>query len=126
MSWFLLCLREKKTLRKYSNYKLKTKKKNREIQQQVEGEENTPEMVMHLGLLPPEALDLSGGNILAKWKKFKQKYADYEIVTRISSKDSVTRVATLLTVIGNDAIDVFNTLTWDEDGNDKKIEKRYC
>ena len=46
-----------------------------------------------------------------------------EIATGISSKDSATRVATLLTVIGNDAIDVFNTLTWDEEGDDKKIEK---
>ena len=80
-------------------------------------------MAMHLGLPPPEALDLSGGNISANWKKFKQKYANYEIATGISSKDSATRVATLLTVIGNDAIDVFNTLTWDEEGDDKKIEK---
>jgi len=37
-------------------------------------------------------------------------------------KDSETRVATLLTVIGNDAIDVFNTLTWDEEDDEKKIE----
>ena len=80
-------------------------------------------MVMHLGLPPPEALDLSGGNISANWKKFKQKYANYEIATGISSKDSAARVATLLTVIGNDAIDVFNTLTWHDEGDDKKIEK---
>ena len=66
---------------------------------------------------------MSGGNISANWKKFKQKYTNYEIATGISSKDSATRVATLLTVIGNDAIDVFNTLTWDEEGDDKKIEK---
>ena len=85
-----------------------------EIQQlQVEDEQNTPEMAMHLGLPPPEALDLSGGNISANWKKFKQKYANYEITTGISSKDSAIRVATLLTVIGNDAIDVFNTVIWD-------------
>lgn len=78
-------------------------------------------MAMHLRL--PEPLNLSGGNISANWKKFKQKYVNYEIATGISSKDSATRVATLLTVIGNDAIDVFNTLTWDEEGDDKKIEK---
>ena len=94
-----------------------------EIQQPVEDGENTPEMAMHFGLPPPEALHLSGGNISSNWKKFKQKYTNYEIATGISSKDSSTRVATLLTVIGNDAIDVFNTLTWDEEGDDKKIEK---
>ena len=79
----------------------------------VEDEENTPEMAMQLGLPPPEHLNLSGGNISANWKKFKQKYTNYEIATR---------VATLLTVIGNNAIDVFTTLTWDA-GDDKKIEQ---
>lgn len=44
-------------------------------------------------------------------------------MTGVSSKDSATRLGTLLTVIGNDAIGVFNTLTWDEQGDDKKIEK---
>ncbi|XP_068674761.1 uncharacterized protein [Montipora foliosa] len=33
------------------------------------------------------------------------------------------RAATLLKVIGNDAIDVFNTITWDAEGDDTKIEK---
>ena len=47
-----------------------------EIQQPVEDVENTPEMAMHLGLPPPEALDLSGGNISANWKKFKQKHTN--------------------------------------------------
>ena len=95
-----------------------------EIQQlPVEDEENTPEMDVQLGLSPPEPLNLSGGNIAPNWKKFKQKYTNYEIATGISSKDSSTRVATLLTVVGNDAIDVFNTLTWDKEGDDKEIEK---
>ena len=105
-------------------YCARGKRNTKEIQQlPVEDEENTPEMAMQLGLPPLEPLNLSGGNISANWKKFKQKYTNYDIATRISSKDSVTRVATLLTVIGNDAIDVFNTLTWNEEGDDKKIEK---
>ena len=94
-----------------------------DIQQPVENEENTTEMAMHLSLPLPEPLDLSGGNISANWKKFKQKYVNYDIVTGISSKDSATRVATLLTVISNDAICIFNTLTWNDEGDDKKIEK---
>ena len=44
----------------------------KEIQQPVEDEENSPEMAMHLGLPPPEALDLSGGNISANWKRLIQ------------------------------------------------------
>ena len=95
-----------------------------EIQQSpVEDEGSTPEMAMQLGLPPPEPLDLSGGNVSENWRKFKQKYTNYEIATGISSKPSATRVATLLTVISNDAIDVFNTITWDEEGDDKEIEQ---
>ena len=44
---------------------VKDEENTEEIQQPVEDEENTPEMAMHLGLPPPEALDLSGGNISA-------------------------------------------------------------
>lgn len=104
-----------------------------ETQQPVEIKEHTIEMAMHLSFPPPEPLKLSGGNISAKFKqKFKQKYVNYEIATRISLKDGATRVATLLTVISNDAIDVFNNLTWDEEDDDKKIDKalskfeQYC
>lgn len=64
-------------------------------------------MAFHLGLLSPEPLDLRGGNVSENWKKFKTKYTNYEITTGITTKESTTRVATLLTVIGNDAIDVF-------------------
>ena len=81
---------------------------------------------MQFGLPPPEPLDqhdLSSLNISENWKKFKQKYTNYEIATGINKKESATRVATLLTVIGNEAIDVFNTLTWDADGDDTKIDK---
>ena len=77
---------------------------------------------MHLGLPPPEPL--------RKWRKHIGQLEEvqseiYKLrnCAWISSKDSATSVATLLTVIGNDAINFFNTLTWDEEGNDKKIEK---
>ena len=60
---------------------------------------------------------------LRKLEKFKQKKTNYEIATGINTRESATRVAKLLMVIGNDAIDVFNTLTWDTEGDDKKIDK---
>lgn len=66
---------------------------------------------------------MSSGNVSANWKKFRQKYTNYEIATGVSEKESSTRVATLLTVIGNDAMDVYNTLLWDAEGDDKKINK---
>ena len=79
-------------------------------------------MAMHFGLPPPEPLDLSGSNISENWTEFKQKFTNSEISTGINKKESATRVATLLIVIGNDAIDVFNTITWDAEGDDTKID----
>lgn len=40
-------------------------------------------------------------------------------------KESATRVATLLTVIGNNATDIFNTLTWDAEVMTKRLTKYY-
>jgi len=41
----------------------------------------------------------------------------------VAKKDEPTRVATLLAVIGEEAVDVYNTFTWDEEGDELKIEK---
>ncbi|XP_068681210.1 uncharacterized protein [Montipora foliosa] len=84
---------------------------------------NSQEMARQFGLPAPEPLDLSGGNTSENWKKFKQKFTNYEIATGINEKESAIRVATLLTVIGNDAYDVFNMITWDAEGDDKRIDK---
>ena len=74
-------------------------------------------------LPPPEPLQLLQGNTLQKWRKFKQKWSNYEIETGAAKKDEPTRIAILLTIIGEYAVDVYNTLTWDEEGDELKIEK---
>ena len=56
-------------------------------------------------------MQLHQGNTDQKWKKFKQKWNNYEIATGVAKKDKPTRVATLLTVIGEEAVDVYNTVT---------------
>ena len=78
-------------------------------------------MAFHFGL--PSRNHSICGNVSENLKKFKQKFTYHEIATGINTKESATRVATLLTVIGNDAVDVFNTLPWDTEGDDKKIDK---
>ena len=78
-------------------------------------------MAFHFGL--PSRNHSNCGNVSENLKKFKQKFTNHEIATGINTKESATRVATLLTVIGNDAVDVFNTLPGDEEGDDKKIDK---
>ena len=74
-------------------------------------------------LPPPEPLQIQQGNTAQKWKKFGEKWNKYEIATGVAKKDEPTSVATLLTVIGEEAVDVYNTFTWDEEGNELKIEK---
>ena len=46
-----------------------------------------------------------------------------ETSQKTGERSSTTRGDTLLTGIGNDTIYIFNTLTWDAEGDDKKIDK---
>ena len=57
---------------------------------------------------PPEPLQLSIGNSLRNWTRFKQKWSNYELATGVADKneDDAIRVATFLTVIGDEALDV--------------------
>ena len=77
-----------------------------------------------------DAVRSSTRSFRLKWRKHigqleevQTEICKFETAAGISWKDSATRVATLLTAIGNDAIDVFNTLTWGEEGDEKKNPK---
>ena len=80
-------------------------------------------VVASFGLPLQEPLQLQLGNTAQKWKKFKQIWNNYEIATGVAKKDKPTLVVTLLTVIGEEDVDVYNTFTWDEEGDELKIEK---
>ena len=80
-------------------------------------------MATSLGLPPPEPLKILEGNTSIKWKKFKQKWTNYEIATGVEEKENPTRVVTFLTVIGEEAVDVYNTFTWATAGDNLKIDK---
>jgi hypothetical protein len=56
-------------------------------------------------------------------EKFKQKWTNYEIATGVAEKENPTRVATFLTVIREEAVDVYNTFTWATAGDNLKIDK---
>ena len=49
---------------------------------------------------PPDPLQLSKGNFSQNWKRFKQKWTNYELATGIFRKEDQVLVATFLTVIG--------------------------
>ena len=83
-------------------------------------------------LNPLDHLQLSSGNVSQNWKRFKQKWSNYELAIGIARKEDLIRVATFLTVIGDEALDVYNAFTWDSDKDKVKMDKvlehfeQYC
>ena len=58
-----------------------------------------------------------------KWKRFKRAWDSYALATGLNGKDEGVQVATLLTVIGEEAREVNSTFTgWAVPGDDKKID----
>jgi len=64
---------------------------------------------MNSALPVPEKLDLRSENRSKKWENFHQKWNNYEIASGLSDKTEEVKLATLLTVIGDDALTVYNT-----------------
>ena len=76
-------------------------------------------MAGRFGLPPPPPLEIHGANVADKWKKFRLAWNSYALATELTKKPEPVQVATLLTIIGEDARDVFST--FDEANNDKII-----
>jgi len=88
--------------------------------------------VAPIQLPPPSALDIHDAQASEKWTKFKRAWDNYALAMELNKKAEGIQVATLLTVIGEDAREVFSTFAWENVGDDAKIEKvlekfeRYC
>ncbi|XP_022099928.1 uncharacterized protein LOC110984244 [Acanthaster planci] len=63
----------------------------------------------HIPLPPPLQVT---GDLKANWKKFRQLWDSYEIVTSIVDKPDKFRVATFITAVGKDALDIHNNLPY--------------
>ena len=80
--------------------------------------------------LPPK-LDLRG-NLASNWKKFKRLWVNYEIATRLNTKSKQLCVATLITCLGPDILDIYDGLpfTTEEEKEDidvvLKLLEDYC
>lgn len=57
----------------------------------------------------PEKLKIKTGNLRRNWQLFRQTWKNYETATQLNGKPDDQRIATLLTVIGQDALEVYNT-----------------
>ena len=89
-------------------------------------------MASGYSLPPPPPLEIHGTNASEKWKKFYRTWSSYIVATELNKKSEAVQVATLLTVIGEEAQEVFATFTWEAEGDDAKLGividkfKSYC
>lgn len=67
----------------------------------------------------PSRLNLAG-NISENWKKWKQVWDSFEIASRLNQQEDKYRVATFITCIGTEALEVYNGLPF-ENEEDKNV-----
>ena len=94
------------------------------IAETTRSEPTTTQSTMATGftLPPPPPLEIHDGNVAEKWKKFRLAWSNYSLATELNKKSEPVQVATLLTVIGEDARDVYSTFDWADEANKNKIE----
>ena len=62
----------------------------------------------------PSNLNIAVENRSCNWELFKQTWTYYEIATALTDKPENVRMATLLSIIGPEALRVFNAFTWQQ------------
>ena len=91
----------------------------------------TPPMHLNSHVPLPHKLSITG-NIAKNWKKWKQIWDSYEIVTELTKRPDEYRVATFITCIGADALEIYNGLPFENEVDKKNITKviqlleKYC
>ncbi|XP_030853177.1 uncharacterized protein K02A2.6-like [Strongylocentrotus purpuratus] len=57
-----------------------------------------------------------------EWKMFKQMYENYEVITKLKQQDSEYQRAVFLHTVGPEGLKIFNAITFERDGDDKKVD----
>ena len=73
-------------------------------------------------LTPPEALNLDG-NIANNWRHWKQQFKIFSLTSGLSGKDVKIQTATFLHVVRTEALEIYNTITWETDNDKSKVDK---
>ena len=77
-------------------------------------------------LPPPTALEIHNPQAADKLKMFKRAWTNYSLATELTVKTEAIQVAILLTVIGEEAQEVFSTFNdWARAGDETKLSQ-YC
>ena len=71
-------------------------------------------------LQPPGPLNLQG-NLAENWRKWKQQFQLFSSASGLSEKDKKVQSAMLLHLAGEEALEIYNTFTWDSDGDENKV-----
>ena len=76
---------------------------------------------MATSIRAPEPLRVTGNNVADEWRRFKERFACYELATDLSEASQEKRAAVFLSCIGSEAYDVFRTLEFDDEEARKKL-----
>ena len=63
------------------------------------------------------------GNIADNWRRWKQRYEIFALASGLSGKEPKIQAATFLHVAGTEALEVYNTFTWENDDDKSKVNK---
>ena len=73
---------------------------------------------------PPEPLELTDRiKKGANWKKLVSQWNIYEVASGIDPKKCPSSTAAFRNVIGEEALDMYETLEWDADGYENDLKK---
>ena len=70
---------------------------------------------------PPKPLNINDKSASSLWKSWRKTWTRFEIATGIDEAAEKKRVCTLLSVIGEDAVKVFETFQYAEGESDDKL-----
>ena len=70
---------------------------------------------------PPSELKLTG-NVGENWKKWSQKLNNYLVATEKVSKSKEVKTAVLLNLVGDEAVEVYNTFKFDKKGDETDFD----
>ncbi|KAK0132248.1 hypothetical protein N1851_032926 [Merluccius polli] len=73
------------------------------------------------GLKPPAGLDLLHGNLSENWRRFRQRFELYLTAAGGASKSATVQSSLFLHVAGEEAVEVYNTFTYEADDDKHKL-----
>jgi len=74
-------------------------------------------------LTPPEPLNLEGHSISDNWRRWKQRFEVFSLASGLTDKNAKVQAATFLHVASLEALEVYNTFSWENEDDKNKVDK---